>query len=38
MDYWKAYGTVPHTWVIKSLNMVDISKNVVSFLGKKMKS
>ena len=29
---------VPHSWVIGSLNMMGIAKNVVIFLGKTMKS
>ena len=29
---------VPHSWVIESLNMMGIAKNVVNFLGKTMKS
>ena len=38
INYWKAYDMVPHSWAIESLNMMDIAKNVVNFLGKTMKS
>ena len=29
---------VPYSWMIENLKMLDIPKNVVSFLGKTMKS
>ena len=38
IDYRKAYGMVPHSWVIENLTMMGIVKNVVNFLGKTMKS
>ena len=37
-DYRKAYEMVPHSWVIESLNMMSMAKNVVDFLGKTVKS
>ena len=37
IDYRKAYDMVPHTWVIESLNMIGIAKNVANFLGKTLK-
>ena len=37
IDYQKAYDGVCHSWVIESLNMMGIAKNVVNLLGKKMK-
>ena len=37
-DYRKAYEMVPHSWVIESLNMMSMAKNVVDFLGKAVKS
>ena len=38
MNYRKAYDMVPHSWLIESLHMMGIAKNVVNFLGKKMKT
>ena len=38
IDYRKAYDMAPHSWVIESLNMMGIVKNVVNFVGKTMKS
>ena len=38
IDYRKAYDVVPNFWVIESLNMMGIVKNVVNFLGKTMMS
>ena len=38
IDYWKAYDMVPHSWVIESLNVMGIAKNVVNLFGKTMKS
>ena len=37
IDYRKAYDMVLHSWVIESLNMMGIAKNV-NFLGKTVKS
>ena len=37
INYQKAYDVVCHSWVIESLNMMGIAKNVVNLLGKKMK-
>ena len=34
-NYWKAYDMVLHSWVRNRLNVMDIVKNVVLFLGKK---
>ena len=28
IHYWKAYDMVPHSWVIESLTMMGIAKNV----------
>ena len=38
INFLKAYDMVPHSWVIESLNMMVIAKNVVYYFGKKMKS
>ena len=38
INYRKAYDMVPHSWVIETLNMMSIAKNIVNFLGKTMKS
>ena len=37
IDYQKAYDMVLHFWVIESLNMMGIAKNVVNLLGKMIK-
>ena len=34
IDYRKDYDMIPHSWVIESLSMMGIAKNVVNF-GKK---
>ena len=31
IDYWKVYDMVPHSWVIESLYMMSIAKNVIYF-------
>ena len=36
-NYRKAYEMVPGSWVIESLNMIGIAKNVVNVLGKTIK-
>ena len=36
--YRKAYDMVPHSWVINSLSMMCVGKNVVNLFGKMMKS
>ena len=38
INYRKAYGMDPHSWVIESLNMMGIAKHVANFLGKTVKS
>ena len=37
IDYQKAYDMVLHFWVIESLHMMGIAKNVVNALGKMIK-
>ena len=38
INYQKAYDMVLYSWVIESLNMMGIAKNVMNFLEKTMKS
>ena len=38
INYQKAYDMVPYSWLMESLNMMGIAKNVVNVLEKKMKS
>ena len=37
IDYRKAYGFVPHSWIIECLDMLGIADNVRSFLERSMK-
>ena len=32
IDYKKAYGSVPHTWIIKCLKLYKINENIVNFI------
>ena len=38
IDYRKAYDTVPHSWVIESLNVMSIAKSVENFSRKTVNS
>ena len=38
IDYKKAYGVVPHSWISECLEMFGIENNVQEFLNKSMKS
>jgi hypothetical protein len=31
IDYEKAFGTVPHSWIIKSLELIGINNKVTAF-------
>ena len=31
IDYQKAFGRVPHSWIIKSLELIGINNNVILF-------
>ena len=36
IDYKKAYDSVPHSWIIKSLELMGVATNIGRFLGKAM--
>jgi hypothetical protein len=36
MDYQKAFDRVPHSWIIKSLEIIGINTKVISFTKKVM--
>ena len=36
IDYAKAYGSIPHTWIVKCLRMYKIDNKVVRYRDKKM--
>ena len=36
IDYKKAYDMVPHSWVLKCLEMVGAAKNIVSIISSNM--
>jgi hypothetical protein len=36
IDYQKAFDRVPHSWIIKSLELIGISKEVITFTKKAM--
>ena len=36
MDYRKAFDRVPHSWIIKSLELIGINNKVISFTEKVM--
>ena len=38
IDYKKAYGMVPHSWIITPLKMYKISHEVINFIDKTMKT
>ena len=38
IDYKKAYGTVPHSWISECLGMFGIANNVQDFLNNSKKS
>ena len=37
MDYKKAYAMIPHSWILESLELVQVSENIVEFIRKSMK-
>ena len=37
IDYKKAYDTVSHSWILESLELVQVSENIVEFIRKSMK-
>ena len=36
IDYRKAYDTVPHSWILKSMEMLGVSENVSGLISKSM--
>ena len=38
IDYNKAYQMAPHSWILESLGLVQVSENVVEFIRKSMKN
>ena len=38
IDYKKAYDVTPHSWILESLGLVQVSKNIVEFIRKSMKN
>ena len=37
IDYKKAYDMVPHSWILESLELARVAKNVVEFISRSMK-
>ena len=38
IDYKKAYDMIPHSWILESLGLVQVSENIVEFIRKSMKN
>ena len=38
IDYKKAHDMIPHSWILESLPLVQVSENIVEFIRKSMKS
>ena len=38
IDYKKAYGMAPHSWIVKCLSMVRVSEEIKHFLSESMKA
>ena len=38
MDYKKANDMIPHSWILESLELVQVSENIVRFIRKPMKN
>ena len=36
MDYKKAYGMAPHSWIIESLKLINVSENIVKIIQQSM--
>ena len=36
--YKKAYDMIPHSWILESLGLVQVSENIVEFIRKSMKN
>ena len=37
IDYKKGYAMIPHSWILESLELVQVSENIVEFIRKSMK-
>ena len=38
IDYKKAYDMIPHSWILKNLELVQVSENIVQFIRKSIKN
>ena len=38
IDYRKAYDIIPNSWILQSLELVQVSENIVEFIRKSMKN
>ena len=38
IDYKKAYDMIPHSWILKNLEPVQVSENIVQFIRKSIKN
>ena len=38
IDYKEAYDMIPHSWILESLGLVQVSENNVKFIRKSMKN
>ena len=38
IDYKKAHDMIPHSWILESLGLVQVSENIVEFIRKSMKN
>ena len=36
IDYKKAYDSVPHSWILKSLDMLKVNRELIGFIGHAM--
>ena len=37
IDYKKAYDSVPHSWILRSMGLVGVATNITSFMEKAVK-
>ena len=38
IDFKKAYDMIPHSWILESFGLVQVSENIVEFIRKSMKN
>ena len=38
IDYKKAYDMIPHSWILESFGLVQVSESIVEFIRKSMKN